>query len=156
MTRDNEPFGAYSKKIRPRRGGVPGSRREHVPREKMFRERLEPRPIDGVCNPLCPFFRCSRGALIIRRTNTRGKMQPTAFCTWVGDLCIGTKCQYAHCARRALLPDGRCLYAVREQEKQRQEEDFERELERELKEEERAMSRLIRRRYGKDLEEEFF
>ena len=135
----------------PRRGGY----REAEPRREQRRweqEKLEPKPINGMCNPLCPFFRCSRRALVVRKMTIRGKTQLVPFCTWVGDVCIGPKCQYAYCARRALLPDGRCLFAVKAQEK-RSGEDFEKEIEKEL-EEERKAAMIARRRLGRDLEEE--
>lgn len=58
------------------------------------------------CSPLCPFraFTCYRDALIYRRSKSGGG----AFCTWIGDTCIGWKCQYAMCTRHALMPDGTC------------------------------------------------
>ncbi len=58
------------------------------------------------CTPVCPFkaFVCHKNALIYRR---RGK-RIIAFCTWIGDECIGYRCQFAGCSRHALLPDGKC------------------------------------------------
>ncbi len=61
---------------------------------------------DVACTPVCPYraFECLKNALIYRR---RGK-RIVAFCTWIGDECIGYKCQFASCKRHALLPDGTC------------------------------------------------
>ncbi len=61
---------------------------------------------DVSCSPHCPFraFTCYRNAIVYRRTR-RGV---EAFCTWIGDNCIGPKCQFAGCARHALMPDGTC------------------------------------------------
>lgn len=160
MTRSDDPFRAHSRQRQPGRyrGGYRGHHRGYRERERRARaeerrrEQLEPKPVNGMCNPLCPFFRCSRGALVIRRMNVKGKMQLVPFCTWVGDVCIGPKCQYAYCARRALLPDGRCLFAARAREK-REVEDFEKEIEKEL-EEERKAAMIARKKLGRGLEEE--
>jgi len=76
----------------------------HFPRERE----LKPVPINGKCNPLCPFFRCGKGALTIK-PGKGGSIK--AFCRWVNDDCIGYKCQFAYCFRRALLPDGTCTLA---------------------------------------------
>ena len=61
---------------------------------------------DVACTPVCPFraFTCYKQALVCRRQ--RGGLVP--FCSWIGDVCIGYKCQFAGCARHALLPDGTC------------------------------------------------
>ena len=67
------------------------------------------------CSPLCPFraFVCTKKALIIRRESG------LAFCAWTGDECIGYKCQFAACAKHALLPDGTCGMVLRLAEKRR-------------------------------------
>jgi|UniRef100_A0A7C3WTV3 hypothetical protein len=61
---------------------------------------------DLVCTPVCPFraFTCYKQALAYQRR--RGEL--AAFCSWIGDACIGYKCQFAGCSRHALLPDGTC------------------------------------------------
>ncbi|MCD6209264.1 MAG: hypothetical protein DRJ46_03805 [Thermoprotei archaeon] len=63
--------------------------------------------MDVKCTPICPFraFYCLKKALRIRRGRD-GRL--IAWCEWVNDECIGYKCQYASCTRRALLPDGTC------------------------------------------------
>jgi hypothetical protein len=38
----------------------------------------------------------------------------SAFCNWVGDVCVSAKCNYAFCEKRALLPDGSCGLEDRE------------------------------------------
>ncbi|MCE4613449.1 MAG: hypothetical protein F7C07_06425 [Desulfurococcales archaeon] len=93
--------------------------------------RREPRPmpIGDKCNPLCPFFRCNKRALRISTDYYRGKTIKTAMCAWIGDKCIGATCRFAWCEKRAILPDGRCLYGVRS----RKAEDFEQELAKEEK-----------------------
>jgi len=68
------------------------------------------------CTPICPFraFYCTKRALTIRRKGNR----IIAFCSWIGDECIGYKCQYATCSRHALiLPDGLCKLKMRKQRK---------------------------------------
>ena len=56
------------------------------------------------CIPLCPHFKCAKGALTYKVIRGR-KM---AFCRWAGDLCKGHRCNFAICERHALLPDGTC------------------------------------------------
>ena len=62
------------------------------------------------CTPVCPFkaFTCYKQAVIYRRRG--GRLE--AFCSWIGDSCIGYKCQFAGCSRHALLPDGTCKLKV--------------------------------------------
>jgi len=96
------------------------------------RRQPRPRPIGDKCNPLCPFFRCQKRALRISREQFRGRTMPVALCAWIGDKCIGPSCRYAYCEKRAMLPDGRCAFAVRA----RKQRDFEEEI-RELEEEEK-------------------
>ncbi len=110
-----------------------------TPRERReFREK-KPMPIGDRCNPLCPHFKCSKASLNIRR---RG-VQQIAFCSWVGDNCIGHSCQYAYCELRALLPDGRCAYALRGK---KEEWSFEEQLKRDVVESEKVKSILQRRK----------
>jgi hypothetical protein len=109
-------------------------------RHKDFRKRSKPapleegeprpRPIGDRCNPLCPYFRCMKKALQIRTEYYRGRPIKTAICTWIGDKCIGPKCRYAYCVKHAMLPDGRCLYAVQAKAKKVEVSDFEEELKR--------------------------
>ena len=87
------------------------------------RQELVPKPIGTQCSPSCPLFRCAKRALIIKLVD--GK--PVAWCTWVNDYCIGYKCQYASCVNRYLLPDGRCLAAIKSSEKS--EDEFLKEVE---------------------------
>lgn len=66
-----------------------------------------------LCIPTCGLFRCSKGALVIKTEYYRGKPVRVAYCRWIGDKCIGWKCQFAYCERRALLPNGKCGLAIR-------------------------------------------
>ncbi len=77
-----------------------------------------------------------------------------AYCSWAGDQCIVAACQYASCVAKNMLPDGRCLYALREREQKRT-ESFEEEIEKELQST-RVKGFLSRRGLGKDLEDEIF
>jgi hypothetical protein len=103
-----------------------------------------PKPIGTYCNPACPLFRCAKKALIIKLVNGR----PVAWCTWVNDVCIVHKCQYASCAARYLLPDGRCLAVLKSSDKG--EDEFMKELE-EVKTKENLKNLLSRRGLRKDL-----
>ncbi len=107
----------------------------------------QPRPIGNKCNQLCPYFRCNQRALVIRNEFSRGKQIKVTYCRWIGDNCIGAGCQYAYCALKALLPDGKCMYAVKkEQERRAMRDMFE-----ELKESDidYKTKSLITRRFGK-------
>ncbi len=121
---------------KPERGGSPTafpSKREdrythHRERRESYRgkekaEEAIPKPIGVMCSPLCPLFKCSKRTLIINLIN--GK--PTTYCNWVNDNCIGYKCQYAMCVTRYLLPDGKCLSAIKTEQKN--EDEFIKELE---------------------------
>jgi len=79
------------------------------------------------CEATCPHFRCGQRALYIRSRNPqnpggyrnnpweqRTAQEESAFCNWVGDVCVVSKCNYAFCERRALLPDGSCGLEERE------------------------------------------
>lgn len=100
----------------PRRGRPPSGRGDREPR---------PRPLGDKCNPLCPFFRCGKNALRIRTERYRGRPIRVAWCEWIGDKCIGPSCKFASCAKNALLPDGRCAFAL----EKRRIRDFEEDLE---------------------------
>lgn len=97
---------------------------------QVTREEPKPRPIGDKCNPLCPFFRCSKNALRITTVYYRGRPMKVAMCAWIGDKCIGAQCRYASCAKHAMLPDGRCQFAVEAsaKAKARALKDFEEEL----------------------------
>jgi hypothetical protein len=102
-------------------------------RQETTRE-LRPRPLGDKCNPLCPFFRCAKNALRIKTEYFKGRPIRVAYCELAGDKCIGAQCRYAQCAKNALLPDGRCSFALGRQRKPVK--DFEEEL-RELEETEK-------------------
>ncbi len=108
----------------PGRGPRPG-RPDQPPRGEP-----RPRPVGDKCNPLCPFFRCSKNALRTATVYYRGRPMKVAMCAWIGDKCIGAQCRYAACAKHAMLPDGRCQFAVEAaaKSKARRLMDFEEEL----------------------------
>ncbi|HDH06866.1 MAG TPA: hypothetical protein ENF87_00690 [Thermoproteales archaeon] len=115
-------------------------------RRKPRRPRLveaKPMPINGKCNVLCPLFRCSKGAYTLRIDQKGGRV--IAYCRWVGDECIGYKCKFAYCARKALLPDGKCKLAF--QRKESEELDIVKEAEKDEYGED--VRRLVTRRLGK-------
>jgi len=87
-----------------------------------------PMPLGKQCNSLCPFFKCSKNALVVVNRVVKGHIQKAAMCRWIGDQCLGTKCQFAFCERRALLPNGMCAFAVKFRESS---EDFLKEIEKE-------------------------
>ena len=115
---------------------------------RKFESESEPKPLPlgDKCNPLCPFFRCSKKALKIEKRYIKGMLQKVGFCMWVGDNCIAGECQFAFCEKRALLPGNKCAFAVKSKGGS---EDFEKELEREEKEMDSLTSRASRR--GLDL-----
>jgi len=88
------------------------------------------------CEPTCKFFRCAKRALVVKYPRPFGgaknPVKPLTFCKWVGDYCQGPDCQYAFCARKALLPDGTCSLSERrasrtrsiEEEARREQEEF--------------------------------
>ncbi|MEM4794856.1 MAG: hypothetical protein QW111_03045 [Ignisphaera sp.] len=115
-------------------------------RHQQYEERkdVQPKPVNGMCNPMCPLFRCTKKALMVKLIN--GK--PTAFCTWVNDTCISYKCQYSSCSQRYLLPDGKCLAATKSDTQK--EDMFLKELER--SEDNKNLKNLLSRKgFGKDL-----
>jgi len=87
---------------------------------------IKPRPIGDKCNPLCPFFKCGQKALRFSTDHYRGRPIKVAMCAWIGDKCIGASCRYAYCEKKAMLPDGRCAFAVENQPKKMK--SFEEEL----------------------------
>ncbi|MEM1545270.1 MAG: hypothetical protein QXP91_02345 [Candidatus Methanomethylicia archaeon] len=65
------------------------------------------------CTPTCSFFRCGRKALL----NGRKLRNPKIMCSWAGDECKGSLCNYAFCERRLMLTDGLCGLEERKGEK---------------------------------------
>lgn len=88
-------------------------------KSRPYRQLAEakPLPIGSMCNPLCPFFKCAKAALVYGSRVIKGRPQKVAYCRWVGDVCLGYKCQFAMCERKALLPNGKCAYAIRFEDK---------------------------------------
>ncbi len=74
--------------------------------------RASPMPIGDKCTPLCPLFRCTRGALVIVNKSYRGRVIEEAYCRLSGGKCVGAECKFASCKINALLPDGRCAKAL--------------------------------------------
>lgn len=120
-----------------------GGRERYTRRAPSGYDQRRPMPINGMCNPLCPFFRCSKNAKILVKKVVRGHTINEVRCRWIGDKCIGWRCQFGYCERHALLPDGRCAFAVKFREST---DDFFKEIESEDVEE-RVESKLTRR-YG--------
>ncbi len=117
------------------------------------REEPKPMPIGKKCNPLCPFFRCAKRALVVTTYIMQGKPQKIAYCNWIGDTCIGYQCQFAYCEKKALLPDGTCAFAVREEQEKKKTKDYLEELAEEDQDEVKARSILTRRLGRRDLED---
>ncbi|ADL18443.1 hypothetical protein ASAC_0035 [Acidilobus saccharovorans 345-15] len=106
-----------------------GHRRQGDPRPEASqgtRQEPRPKPIGDRCNPLCPFFRCGQRALRVSVEHYRGRPVKVAMCSLVGDRCVGTQCRYAYCEKKAMLPDGRCSFAI--ESRARQVKSFEEEL----------------------------
>jgi hypothetical protein len=101
-------------------------------------------PLGKNCNPLCPFFRCSKRVLVLVNRVVKGHVQKVAMCRWIGDQCLGARCQFAFCERKALLPDGSCAFAVRFREGG---EDFLKEVEQETMDE--RLKDILSRRVGR-------
>jgi len=97
----------------------------------------------NICKPTCPLFRCSKNALVVVTRFYRGKPRKVMLCRWVGDLCVGPKCQYAYCIRRAMLPNGTCGLELRGRKVK--------DLLKEIEEEEfsRDVKSILTRRFGK-------
>lgn len=81
--------------------------------ERTLRGEVKPLPLGDKCNMLCPLFRCSKNALVVVNRVVKGHVQKVAMCRWIGDSCLGYRCQFAFCERKALLPDGKCAFAVK-------------------------------------------
>jgi hypothetical protein len=114
----------------PQRGPPPlGNSQQNSVAEQ--RQEPKPKPIGDRCNPLCPFFRCAQKALRITVEHYRGRPVKVAMCAMVGDRCVGPQCRFAYCEKRAMLPDGRCAFAV--EAKSRAMKSFEEELQEEVR-----------------------
>lgn len=113
---------------------------------QKLRNELKPLPLGDKCNMLCPFFRCSKNALVVVNRVVKGHMQKVAMCRWIGDSCLGYRCQFVFCDRKALLPDGKCAFAVKFKEADR---EFIKELD-EAKIDEKVRNLLTRRSGRKD------
>jgi hypothetical protein len=73
----------------------------------------------------------------------RTAQEGSAFCNWVGDVCVVSKCNYAFCEKRALLPDGSC--GLEERESPRQARSIEEEARREEAMLRSAQERLLKK-----------
>lgn len=85
-------------------------------------------PIGDKCNPLCPFFVCTRKALVIVTKSYRGKIRKVAFCRLTGSECIGAECKFSGCRINAQLPDGRCAKALEKRSRSTTDEELFREM----------------------------
>jgi hypothetical protein len=123
-----------------------------VSKEVSLREgELKPMPDGKKCNPLCPYFKCSKKALGITRRDDRGRIKFVGFCNWANDLCIGGICQFSACEKFYLLPDGTCLYAV-EQGRRSASDDMFREIEEEEMRAKKLKGLLSRKLGGRGFE----
>lgn len=113
-------------------------------RPRIHPAQLKPMPLGDRCNPLCPFFRCSKNAFVTVNKVVRGHVQKVAMCRLIGDQCLGHACQFAYCERKALLPNGRCAIAVKFKGSS---DEFLKEVERETLEE--SVTNLIKRKVGR-------
>jgi len=111
----------------------------------------KPAPINGMCVPSCPLFECAKRSLVVKLVD--GK--PAPWCMWVDGPCIGYKCQYASCRLRYLLPDGRCLAALKERSESKMDE-FEIELSKQASHPQSLKNLMLKRGLKKDLIEELF
>lgn len=118
-----------------------------ISREVSIREgELKPMPDGKKCNPLCPYFKCTKKALGVVRRDIDGRPKFVGYCNWVNDLCIGGICQFSSCEKYYLLPNGTCLYAV-ERYRKSGADDMLKEMEKEEKEA-RRLRDLISRKLG--------
>lgn len=113
------------------RHGRPGAGFRGKPeelRQEAFHRKFSPIPIGDNCNPLCPLFKCIRGALFLANKTYRGKLLKEAMCRLSGDKCVGYECQYSSCKINALLPDGKCAKALERKYRSVSEEELFREM----------------------------
>ena len=130
--------------------GARTPRGPYVHTQRFVQREARPSPRGERCDPSCPLFRCAKHALTLKLEN--GKV--VAYCSWVGDSCIVASCQYASCAAKNMLLDGRCLHALKGRE-HRSSDSFDAEIEKEL-ETARIKGILTRRGFGRDLENEIY
>lgn len=129
------------------RGWQKATRKEFA--ETVEERRAEPSPIDGRCNTFCSLFWCTKRAYSVRRDFTNGRK--FVFCTWIGDECIGTSCQYATCKGFYMLPDGSCAWV-----KQKRQEMGEEALELAEEPVDEKARKIVTKRLGKRGLEEFY
>ncbi|ADI32431.1 hypothetical protein [Staphylothermus hellenicus] len=98
-------------------------------RSRPLQRKAYPMPKGDKCNPLCPFFVCTRNALVIVTKSYRGKIRKVAFCRLTGSECIGAECKFASCRINALLPDGRCAKALEKKTRKTTDKELFREME---------------------------
>ncbi len=88
-----------------------------------------PMPLGIHCNPLCPFFICTKRAKVVVNKSYRGKIKKVAYCRLTGSECIGAECKYAACRLNSMLPDGKCAKALEKTRKETSDEELFREME---------------------------
>ncbi len=103
-------------------------RQRRYDRSRSVQKKAYPMPIGDKCNPLCPFFVCTRRALVVVTKSYRGKIKRVAFCRLTGSECIGAECKFASCRLNALLPDGRCAKALEKRMRRVSDEELFREM----------------------------
>jgi len=72
----------------------------------------QPKP----CSPTCPAFKCVKNSLFFRREG--------AWCRLTEELCTVSKCTYAICAKRRLLPTGVCGETVKRKTVEKEPDDL--------------------------------
>lgn len=97
-------------------------------RSRPIPRKAYPMPIGERCNPLCPFFVCTRRALVVVTKSYRGKIRKVAFCRLTGSECIGAECKFASCRINSLLPDGKCAKALEKKTRSTTDEELFREM----------------------------
>ncbi len=88
-------------------------KRPHYQPGRQQHRPLRPMPIGDKCNPLCPFFICTKHAKVVMNEFYRGRSVKVVYCRLFGGKCIGASCKYAACKINAMLPDGRCAKAIK-------------------------------------------
>jgi len=86
-------------------------------------------PINGKCNPLCPFFYCSQRSLFVTYRREKHVNKKVVLCRLTGSECIGAECKYASCRINSLFPDGRCAKALTPSRRPASDEELFREME---------------------------
>lgn len=103
-------------------------RGEHFRKPRALKPQY-PMPLGVQCNPLCPFFVCTKRAKVIVNKSYRGKIKKVAYCRLTGSECIGAECKYATCRINSMLPDGKCAKALEKTRKEVSDEELFREME---------------------------